>query len=240
MFGTEADHVVIQKDIESWRNPQTGEKGTRVISMGKILKTRNAVDLSLASTSLVERLNGSIRNFTSRFTRQTYKFSKRLANHVHAQAIFFAYYNFVKAHGGLKGPERHFTPAMKAGVTDRVWTYDDLLDEVDRYWQHKAFEPTLRVVSAHKFVPLSAGETSPLPYFVMYSPNKREAKVHKGTCHACRQGLGKKDQSSPNQWYAFDTEKAARRCAEVLSARNHSVCSICVTGHYVKHRVRSR
>ncbi|HEY5237399.1 MAG TPA: hypothetical protein VIJ62_03380 [Rhizomicrobium sp.] len=241
VFGEDADHVVIQKDIEAWRNPETGERGTRVISMDKVLKTRGDIDISLASTSLVERLNGSIRNFISRFTRQTYKFSKRLTNHVHAHAIFVMYYNFVKRHDGLKGPDRHLTPAMKAGLTNKVWTYDGLLDEVDYYWQRKALKPTLLVIPPRQYVPLQAGETSPLPYLVMYSPKKREAKVHKGSCGDCNHGHGRKaGLSIRNQWFAFETERAARRCAESLAPLENSVCSKCVTGRYVKHCVRSK
>lgn len=241
IFGTTADHVAIEKDIESWWNPETGERGSRVKSMEKVLKTRSPVDLSLASTSLVERLNGSIRNHNSRFTRQTYKFSKRLQNHVHSQAIFTMYYNFTRKHHGLKGPYRHHTPAMMAGLTDKIWSYDDLLDEVDRYWEHKAFRPALQAVPPRPYVPLAAGESSSLPYFVMYSPIKREAKVHKGTCGNCRQGVGRKaNRAGSNQWYAFETERAARRCAETLAPIEHSVCSLCVTGHYGRHRVKSK
>ena len=241
IFGTTAKHVVVQKNIESWRNPETGERGTRVIEFTKKAQTRGRVNLELASTSLVERLNASIRNFSPRFTRQTYKFSKKLSNHIYAQAIFVMYYNFVRKHDGLKGDERHWTPAMKAGLTDRVWSYDDLLEEVGGYWQRKAMQPTLRVIQPPKYQPLAEGITSPLPYFVMYSPNKREAKIHKGSCASWRQGLGRKDgRIGPNRWYAFESQRAARRCAESLAPTQHSVCAMCVTGHYVKHHVRSK
>jgi IS1 family transposase len=240
IFGTMAEHVVVQKNIESWRNPETGERGTRVIEFTKVPQTRGPIDLALASTSLVERLNASIRNFSSRFTRQTFKFSKKLSNHVHAQAIFVMYYNFVRQHDGLKGAERHWTPAMKAGRSNRIWSYDDLLNEVDDYWRHKAMQPTLRVASPRQYTPLAAGESSSLPYFVMYSPIKREAKVHKGHCGNCRQGVGRKaSRAGSNEWYAFETEREARRCAEALAPVEHSVCSLCVKGTYVKHQVRS-
>ncbi len=132
--------------------------------------------MTLASTSLVERLNASIRNFSSRFTRPTFKFSKKLSNHIHAQAIFVMYYNFVRQHDGLKGAERHWTPAMKAGRSNRLWSYDDLLNEVDEYWRHKAMQPILRVVPPRQYLPLAAGETSLLPYFVMYSPVKSKRR----------------------------------------------------------------
>jgi hypothetical protein len=130
---------------------------------------------------------------------------------------------------------------MKAGLTDRVWSYDDLIDEVDNYWQHKAMVPTLRVIAAPEYVPLAQGERSHLPYFVMYSPNKREARIHKGSCANCRDGLGSKGGiATSNRWYAFESERAARRCAETLAPAQHSVCSKCVTGNYVRHGVRSK
>jgi hypothetical protein len=45
----------------------------------------------------------------------TNAFSKKAENHAHAGALHFAYYNFVKIHQTLK-----LTPAMAAGVTDRL------------------------------------------------------------------------------------------------------------------------
>lgn len=235
IFGKTADHAVIEKDIEGWRNPETGERGSRVKSLVKKRQSKGMFDISRASTSLVERLNGSIRNFTSRFTRQTYKFSKRLANHVHAQAVFVAYYNFVKHHGGFKGPERHLTPAMKAGLTDKVWTFDDLLDEVDRYWQHKTAKAKLKVRRRHRYKRLPLGAIPSLPYVVVYSLQKRIAKIHRSSCHSCKHGLRSDKRERGNEWYAFRTRKAARRCAKILSPIHHTVCSFCITGHYVKH-----
>ena len=238
---TGADHVVLKKEFKKWWNPETGESGNVLTEIEKLPQNQTKVNLKLASTSLVERLNGTIRNSISRFTRQTYKFSKRLHNHIHAQAIFVMYYNFTRKHNGFQKPEHNFTPAMKAGLTNRIWTYDDLLDEVDSYWKHKAFQPTLQTVPPPKYLPLAVGEASPLPYFVMYSPTKREAKVHRGTCSNCRQGIGRKiDREGPNAWYAFATERAAQHCAERLAPAQHSVCSMCVSGRYVKHFVRSK
>jgi hypothetical protein len=55
-----------------------------------------------------------------RFTRLTNVFSKKLANHVHALSIYFMHYNFVRIHQTLR-----VTPAMEAGVTDRLWSLED-------------------------------------------------------------------------------------------------------------------
>ena len=57
-----------------------------------------------------------------RFTRLTNGFSKKIENHANAVALHFAYYNLVKVHKTLR-----MTPAMAAGVTDRLWEMSDLV-----------------------------------------------------------------------------------------------------------------
>ena len=56
-----------------------------------------------------------------RFTRLTNAFSKKCENHEHALAIYFMHYNFVRIHQTLR-----CTPAMEAGVTDRLWSIEDM------------------------------------------------------------------------------------------------------------------
>lgn len=73
------------------------------------------------STSYVERSNLTIRMSNRRFTRLTNAFSKKLANHKHMFAIFCVYYNFVRIHQTLR-----VTPAMEAGISDHVWTFEEL------------------------------------------------------------------------------------------------------------------
>ena len=210
-----------------------------MVKLWKEVKTRRPVDLSLASTSLVERLNASIRNFTSRFQRQSYRFSKRLTAHVHAQAIFAVYYNFKKTHSGFKGAYRHYTPAMKAGLTDRPWEFEDMLDAIEGYWAARSRKPELHLLAAPTYQPLAAGVTSSSPYFVMYSPLHREAKVHKASCRNCQNGAGRKtSRKGKNQWYPFDSEDAARAFAKSLAPLRNSVCAMCVTGKYAGNSVR--
>ncbi len=73
-------------------------------------------------TSYVERQNLTIRMMCRRFTRLTNAFSKKLANLKAALALHFAYYNFCRIHATLR-----ITPAMAAGITDRVWGLGELL-----------------------------------------------------------------------------------------------------------------
>ena len=80
-------------------------------------------DLRLASTSHVERLNGTTRLHMRRLTRLTYAFSKKLGNFQAAVALHFAYYNFVKRHNTLRG-----TPAMAAGISWDFWSVGHLIE----------------------------------------------------------------------------------------------------------------
>ena len=73
------------------------------------------------STSYVERQNLTIRMHMRRFTRLTNAFSKKVENHAHAVALHMMYYNFVRIHKTLR-----VTPAMAAGVTDRLWEIGDI------------------------------------------------------------------------------------------------------------------
>ncbi len=73
-------------------------------------------------TSHIERQNLTMRMHMRRMTRLTNAFSKKFENHQAAIALHFGYYNFCKLHQTLR-----VTPAMEAGITDRVWTIGELL-----------------------------------------------------------------------------------------------------------------
>ena len=86
-------------------------------------------DPKYISTSYVERANRTMRMHMRRLTRLTNGFSKKLDNHVHMIALYAVFYNFTKIHKTLR-----VTPAMAAGLTDRVWDMADivrLLEEVE-------------------------------------------------------------------------------------------------------------
>lgn len=78
------------------------------------------------STSYVERQNLTMRMSMRRFTRLTNGFSKKLENHVHALALYFAFYNFCRQHKTLR-----VSPAMAAGITDRLWSLEDIVERID-------------------------------------------------------------------------------------------------------------
>jgi IS1 family transposase len=74
------------------------------------------------STSYAERQNLTMRMGMRRFTRLTNAFSKKVENLEHALALHYVHYNFVRIHKTLR-----CTPAMEAGVADRLWTAQDIV-----------------------------------------------------------------------------------------------------------------
>ncbi len=83
-------------------------------------------DIDHISTSHVERQNLTMRMSMRRFTRLTNAFSKKFKNHCHALALYFVVYNFVKMHKTLR-----MTPAMAAGITERLWSMEDIVALID-------------------------------------------------------------------------------------------------------------
>jgi len=79
-------------------------------------------DPAQISTSYIERQNPTVRMACRRFTRLTNAFSKKLENLKAALALHFAWYNPVRIHRSLR-----ITPAMAAGVTQRVWELGELV-----------------------------------------------------------------------------------------------------------------
>lgn len=74
------------------------------------------------STSFVERQNLSLRMGNRRYTRLTNAFSRKLENHAAAVALYYFSYNLIKIHRSLR-----MTPAMAAGVVDRLFEVSDLV-----------------------------------------------------------------------------------------------------------------
>jgi hypothetical protein len=79
------------------------------------------------SNSPVERQNLTKRMPMRRFTRLTNGFSKKVENLRAAVGLHFAHDNFVRQHKGLR-----ITPAMAAGVSDRMWSVEKLADQTSR------------------------------------------------------------------------------------------------------------
>jgi hypothetical protein len=84
-------------------------------------------DLAHVSTSHVERMNLSMRMGMRRFTRLTNAFSKKIDNHIYALSLYFVFYNFARTHKAHR-----LSPAMHAGVADRLWSMGDIVTLIDQ------------------------------------------------------------------------------------------------------------
>lgn len=85
------------------------------------------------STSFVERQNLNMRMNVRRFTRLTNAFSKKIENLEFAVALHFMYYNFCRIHQTLR-----VSPAMEAGVTDHLWSLEEIAalpDSLDQEYE---------------------------------------------------------------------------------------------------------
>jgi IS1 family transposase len=119
-FGADVDYGQIVKFYEAEPigpgrySPPRVANAERSVIMGE-------PDYAHISTSYVERQNLTMRMNMRRFTRLTNAFSKKVENLRAAMALHFAHYNFVCIHSGLR-----VTPAMAAGLTNYVWTMEEL------------------------------------------------------------------------------------------------------------------
>ena len=119
-FGSEVDYAMLVKLYDE-------EGKRRQKYLGSIRSAQVGLpDLRKATTAHVERQNLTMRMSMKRFHRKTNAFSKKVENHCHAIALHFMHYNFCRIHGSLK-----VTPAMMAGVTDRLWDIEDIAKLVD-------------------------------------------------------------------------------------------------------------
>jgi IS1 family transposase len=125
-FGADADYATIEKVYRTDAAAARGRYSPPVCIGTKKKVVEGDPDQAHISTSYVERANLSIRMQNRRFTRLTNAFSKKLDNHIHALALYFMFYNFVRIHKALR-----MTPAMAAGVSSTLWTMEDIAERIE-------------------------------------------------------------------------------------------------------------
>jgi IS1 family transposase len=122
-FGSEIDYAMLVKIYgASNENPESRYSPATCIGC-RTGVLAGSPDPEHISTSFVERSNLSMRMGMRRFTRLTNGFSKKVENHGHMVALYFMHFNFCRVHKTLR-----VTPAMEAGLTDHVWSIEELLD----------------------------------------------------------------------------------------------------------------
>lgn len=121
-FGADVDYAQIVKFYEAEPIGPDSYSPPKVVRVEKSYISGKP-DLNVTSTSFVERQNLDMRMNMRRLTRLTNAFSTKLQNRKAAVALHFAHSNFVRVHKTLK-----VTPAMEAGVTNRLWNMRELVE----------------------------------------------------------------------------------------------------------------
>ncbi len=127
-FGSRVDYAQILKSYQTDEAGGASRDDVRY-SRGRVVRSVKRVvtgtpDEDNISTSYVERSNLTLRMGQRRFTRLTNAFSKKVENLRAAVALHFGHYNFCRVHMALR-----VTPAMEAGITDHVWSVEELITE---------------------------------------------------------------------------------------------------------------
>jgi len=121
-FGMDCDYAQLQKMYGApAEERETRYSPARCIGVDMKVVSGNP-DPQHVSTSFVERQNLTMRMSMRRFTRLTNGFSKKIENHIYAVAMYFMYYNYCRIHQSIR-----VTPAMESGLTDHVWSLDELV-----------------------------------------------------------------------------------------------------------------
>lgn len=126
VFGSRLDYATIAKDMELARKTPDGQFEQTEFIKNRKFSTLGNPDLSKATTTTIESHNSSVRHYNRRYARRTKAFSKKLRNKQAALALFSTYFNFCYV-----VPKLRCTPAMEAGLTDKLWRVDDLIEAIN-------------------------------------------------------------------------------------------------------------
>lgn len=135
-FGGDIDYAMLVKIYGTSPDSAKGRYSPAECTGAKKQRVEGNPDERHISTSFAERQNLTMRMHMRRFTRLTNGFSNKVEAHANAVALHFMYYNFVRIHASLR-----MTPAMAAGVTDKLWEIADIVSLIEA---KEAEKPTVR------------------------------------------------------------------------------------------------
>lgn len=125
-FGGDIDYAILHKVYGTSPENAKGRYSPAECIGTQKHRVEGDPDPKHVSTSYVERQNRTMRMGMRRFTRLTDAFSKKIENHSHALALYFVHYNWIRIHSTLR-----VTPAMAAGLTDRLWSWEEFIAIID-------------------------------------------------------------------------------------------------------------
>ena len=125
-FGADVDYAQLIKLYGNAPDAFKGRYSPAECTGIKKVPIEGKPDKVHVSTSYVERQNLTMRMHMRRFTRLTNAFSKKFESHAHMVALYAVWYNFVRQHKTLR-----MSPAMAAGISDRLWDVTDIVALID-------------------------------------------------------------------------------------------------------------
>lgn len=126
-FRGQVDYAVLMKEYGTDPNEERRFSPPVVLAEKRIV-VNGAPDPDKISTSYIERQNLTMRMGMRRMTRLTNGYSKKVENLAAAVALHFLHYNFARPHMSLG---KNTTPAMAAGISDHVWTCEEIAALLD-------------------------------------------------------------------------------------------------------------
>jgi IS1 family transposase len=125
-FGADIDYAMLVKLYGA--SPEAAAGRYSPAECTGIRKTRieGNPDPAHVSTSYAERHNLNMRMQMRRFTRLTTGYSKKIENHEHMVALYTVWYNWIRTHKAHR-----VTPAMAAGLTNKLMEMDDVARLID-------------------------------------------------------------------------------------------------------------
>jgi IS1 family transposase len=122
----DADYAMLNKVFAHDPAASLGRYSPPIVVGTSVQVIQGSPDPAHISTSFAERQNLTMRMQTRRFTRLTNAFSKKFENHCHALALYFFWYNWTRQHKAHR-----LSPAMAAGLTDKLMSMTDLANMVE-------------------------------------------------------------------------------------------------------------
>lgn len=141
-FGADVDYAQLVKLYGASPDSFKGRYSPAECTGIKKIPVEGKPDPKHISTSYVERQNLTMRMSMRRFTRLTNGFSKKVENHVHALALYFVHYNWMRIHKTLR-----VTPAMAAGLTGKLMGWENIIVLMDAADEPKKRGPYKKQIS---------------------------------------------------------------------------------------------
>ena len=180
------------------------------------------------NTWRIEREYGFMRQANRRLTRKTNGFSKHLVFHERQIAIQVLHRNYCwvphprRPKDGSKQWEKQVTGAMAAGLTERIWTEEEIIERTDEFLAtRERIEPS----------GVEQGDDDPRerPFWVSHSAYHNRAKIHARTCSALgRAFMEPRVGSRKGEWLSFKSLDEAVAEAARLKPDNNELCRLCL------------